>query len=54
VNKERAMAAMDVKKKMLGEMLVAGGLIKKEQLMQVSKIRKQRAEGSERFLSTSD
>jgi type IV pilus assembly protein PilB len=34
VKKERAMATTDVKKKMLGEMLVAGGLIKDEQLKQ--------------------
>jgi len=30
--KERAMAVTDVKRKMLGEMLVAGGMIKEEQL----------------------
>jgi type II secretory ATPase GspE/PulE/Tfp pilus assembly ATPase PilB-like protein len=45
VNKERAMAAMDVKKKMLGEMLVAGGLIKEEQLKQALEDQKTKGGG---------
>jgi type IV pilus assembly protein PilB len=40
--KEQIMAAMDVKKKMLGEMLVAGGLIKEEQLKRALEEQKKR------------
>ncbi len=42
MKKERVMASTEVKKKMLGEMLVAGGLIKDEQLMKALEDQKKR------------